>query len=152
MEPVRTVVNLELAVADEIVELACLLRPMPATLVPEGRQEITTEGGLALGAAEQRARVRRASDRLRQAGIRTSLFIAPDPDAVAASRDLGVERSSCTRANTRTRRAATRRAASSPGWGWPPSAAPSSASRCTRATASLTRTSRRSLASCPSRS
>ena len=91
LETVRTVVNLELAVADEIVELACALRPMQATLVPEGRQEITTEGGLALGTSEQRAQVRKAADRLRQAGIRTSLFIAPDLDAISASHDLGVE-------------------------------------------------------------
>ena len=91
LETVRTVVNLELAISSDIVELACQMRPMQATLVPEGRQEITTEGGLALGTAEQRTQVGRAVDRLREAGIRTSLFIAPDADAITASRDLGVE-------------------------------------------------------------
>jgi pyridoxine 5-phosphate synthase len=91
IETVRTVVNLELATTGEILELACALRPMQATLVPEGRQEITTEGGLALATPQQRAEVGGAVDRLRSAGIRTSLFIAPDLDAVAASSELGVD-------------------------------------------------------------
>ena len=91
IETVRTVVNLELATTGEILDLACALGPMQATLVPEGRQEITTEGGLALATAQQRAEVGRAVDRLRGAGIRTSLFIAPDLDAVAASSELGVD-------------------------------------------------------------
>ncbi len=91
LQTVRTVVNLELATSGDIVDLACELKPMQATLVPEGRQEITTEGGLALATAGQRTEVGRVVERLRRAGIRTSLFIAPDPDAIAASSDLGVE-------------------------------------------------------------
>ncbi len=84
---VRTVVNLELAAADEIVGIAERLRPHQATLVPEKREEITTEGGLdCKGGA---ARIRGALGRLRAAGIRTSLFIDPDQGAVAAAAALG---------------------------------------------------------------
>ena len=84
---VRTVVNLELAAAEEIVAIAERLRPHQATLVPERREEITTEGGLdCVGGA---ARLRTALGRLTAAGVRTSLFISPDPPAVAAAAALG---------------------------------------------------------------
>jgi pyridoxine 5-phosphate synthase len=80
---VRTVLNLELAAAGEIVAIAERLRPHQATLVPERREEITTEGGLdCAGGAE---RIRAALARLAAAGLRTSLFISPDPEAVAAA-------------------------------------------------------------------
>ena len=84
---VRTLVNLELAAADEIVRLACKWKPFQATLVPERRQEITTEGGLDLtrGARRLAGVVRRLTD----AGIRVSLFIDPTRDAIARSADLG---------------------------------------------------------------
>jgi len=83
---VRTVVNLELAAADEIVAIAERLRPHQATLVPERREEITTEGGLdCVGGA---ARIRKALERLASAGVRTSLFISPDREAVAAAAAL----------------------------------------------------------------
>ena len=82
----RTVVNLELAAADEIVAIAERLRPHQATLVPERREEITTEGGL--DCAGGAARIRAALARLTAAGIRTSLFISPDRDAVAAAAAL----------------------------------------------------------------
>jgi pyridoxine 5-phosphate synthase len=91
METVRTGVNLELAVADEVVELACALRPMQATLVPERREEVTTEGGLSLAGRERRAGVALAVQRLQQAGIRTSLFVDPDEGALATSRDVGAD-------------------------------------------------------------
>ena len=91
METVRTGVNLELAVADDIVALACELRPMQATLVPERREEITTEGGLALSTGERRTQVARAVERLQRAGIRTSLFIDPEEDALSTSRDVGAD-------------------------------------------------------------
>lgn len=91
METARTGVNLELAVADEILALALELRPMAATLVPERREEITTEGGLALQDAGARERIREALDRLRDAGIKTSLFIDPDDAVIAAAADLGTE-------------------------------------------------------------
>jgi pyridoxine 5-phosphate synthase len=84
---VRTVVNLELAASEEIVAIAERLRPHQATLVPERREEITTEGGLDCLAGA--ARVRSAVGRLRAAGIRTSLFISPDRNTVAAAGQLG---------------------------------------------------------------
>ena len=55
METARTAVNLELAVASEIVELACELAPLQATLVPERREEVTTEGGVDLSSEEDSA-------------------------------------------------------------------------------------------------
>jgi pyridoxine 5-phosphate synthase len=90
MQTVRTGVNLELAAASDVLAIACELRPMEATLVPERREEVTTEGGLALGDAAQRSRVGEAAARLRDAGIRTSLFIAPDERVIDAAAQLGV--------------------------------------------------------------
>lgn len=91
METVRTGVNLELAASSDVLDIACALRPMEATLVPERREEVTTEGGLALDGSADRERVGAAVARLRDAGIRTSLFIAPDFAAVDASAALGVD-------------------------------------------------------------
>ena len=91
MKTVRTCVNLELAATSEILDLACEWKPMQATLVPEKRQEVTTEGGLDLSTAEGRAAIARAVERLRAAGIRTSLFIDPDDAAIRASADMGVD-------------------------------------------------------------
>lgn len=90
MQTVRTGVNLELAAASDVLAIAIELRPMAATLVPERREEITTEGGLGLTDQTQRERVAHAVDKLRGVGIRTSLFIDPDEDAVRISADLGV--------------------------------------------------------------
>lgn len=83
-----TMLNLELAAHPEIVRLACRLRPHQATLVPERRRELTTEGGLAV-----RPRDRRLADAIRRlsgAGIRVSLFIDPDRAAVARAAALAV--------------------------------------------------------------
>jgi pyridoxine 5-phosphate synthase len=91
METVRTGVNLELAATSEILDLACSWRPLQATLVPEKREEITTEGGLNLTRAEARKATGAALGRLSREGIRTSLFIDPDADAVRASVDLGAD-------------------------------------------------------------
>jgi len=91
METVRTVVNLELAASSEIVDLACDLRPAQATLVPEKREEITTEGGLALAPGPQLDATKGALGRLAAAGIRTSLFIDPDESSIRAAVDLGVD-------------------------------------------------------------
>lgn len=89
MQTVRTGVNLELAAASDVVDIACELEPMTATLVPERREEITTEGGLALDGDSGR-RVADAVQRLRDCGIRTSLFIGPDLEAIDAAASLGV--------------------------------------------------------------
>jgi pyridoxine 5-phosphate synthase len=86
---VTTAFNLEIACTAEMLALAERLRPHQVTLVPERREEVTTEGGLALAPATALLRV--ALDRLRSAGIRSSLFIDPDRDSVARSRDLGAD-------------------------------------------------------------
>src|SRR6266850_2353092 len=88
---VTTVLNLELATSPDIVALAAELKPHQATFVPEKREEITTEGGLDLGAEMRRPGepLRHAMDRLRKAGIRISLFIDPDPEVVRLAADLG---------------------------------------------------------------
>jgi pyridoxine 5-phosphate synthase len=86
---VTTVFNLEIACTAEMLALAERLRPHQATLVPERREEVTTEGGLALEPAS--AALSRAIERLRTAGIRSSLFIDPDRDSVTRSRDLGAD-------------------------------------------------------------
>jgi pyridoxine 5-phosphate synthase len=80
--------NLELACAEEVLRLACEVLPDEATLVPERREELTTEGGLDVIANE--ARVVAAVERLSAAGIETSLFIDPVPAQIEASRRLGV--------------------------------------------------------------
>ena len=90
METVRTGVNLELAAATDVLDIACDLGPMQATLVPESREEVTTEGGLALCEPGVRTTTGKAVERLASAGIRTSLFVDPDDDTLQASADLGV--------------------------------------------------------------
>jgi pyridoxine 5-phosphate synthase len=86
---VATVLNFEMACTAEMLDIAVRLRPHQATLVPERRQEVTTEGGLDL-AADPRG-VAAGLRRLADAGIRTSLFIDPDRDSVTRSRDLGAD-------------------------------------------------------------
>jgi pyridoxine 5-phosphate synthase len=88
-DTVRTVLNLEMAATDEIITIACKLKPDIATLVPEKRTERTTEGGLDL--AQPKA-VARAVKRLLDAGIEVSLFIDPVREAVEASRATGATR------------------------------------------------------------
>src|SRR5947209_6678742 len=85
---VRTVLNLELGALTDIVRFATRLKPFQATLVPEKRQEITTEGGLALRTGDRR--LRGAIAQLRDAGIRVSLFIDPSLKTIDVARALGV--------------------------------------------------------------
>lgn len=87
-ETVQVRLNLEMAVAPEIVELAIRSRPDQVTLVPERREELTTEGGLDV--AGQVDRVGEAVRRIAGAGIEVSLFIDPDPRQVEASIAMGV--------------------------------------------------------------
>lgn len=91
METARTPVNLELAAESDVLALAEEWRPMQVTLVPERRQEITTEGGISLATDEARRVVGEAVRRMQAAGIRVSLFIDPDADAVRATAALGAE-------------------------------------------------------------
>lgn len=82
-----TRMNLECAVTDEMVDIACRIRPHDACLVPEKREELTTEGGLdVVGGFE---RVRHATQRLAQAGIRVSLFIDADAMQIEAAKAAG---------------------------------------------------------------
>lgn len=85
---VRTVLNFELATSESVLVLACRLRPFQATLVPERREELTTEGGLDL--SRDTGRLREAIARLSGAGIRVSLFIDPAPRVLDAAAELGV--------------------------------------------------------------
>jgi pyridoxine 5-phosphate synthase len=82
-ETVQVRLNLEMAVAPDIVDLALQIRPDQVTLVPERREELTTEGGLDV--AGQVDRVGEAARRIAGAGIEVSLFIDPDPRQVEAS-------------------------------------------------------------------
>ncbi len=82
-------VNLECAISAEMIDIACTLRPHRVTLVPEKREEVTTEGGLAVEGDQPK--LRKAIKRLQKEEIEVSLFIDPTLDAVTASLDLGVE-------------------------------------------------------------
>ena len=82
-----TPMNLEMAVTAEMLEIACEVRPPHCCLVPEKRQELTTEGGLDV--AGQSARVGAALERLTQHGVRASLFIDPEPAQIEASARVG---------------------------------------------------------------
>jgi len=85
---VRTVLNLELGAHAEIVRIAARIKPFQATLVPEKRREITTEGGLALRKGDRR--LTGAIARLTDAGIRVSLFIDPSLKTIDIAQALGV--------------------------------------------------------------
>lgn len=84
---VTTMLNLEMAATDEMVGIALRVRPDQVTLVPEKRQEVTTEGGLDV--AGQAGRMREVVGRLQDGGIPVSMFIDPDAAQVAASAEVG---------------------------------------------------------------
>jgi len=86
-ERIRTRLNLEMALAPEIVEIALRVRPGIVCLVPERRQEVTTEGGLDVVA--NLALVTEVAGRMNRAGIEVSLFIAPDPAQIEAAARTG---------------------------------------------------------------
>jgi pyridoxine 5-phosphate synthase len=88
LAPAVRVLNLELATSADVLAVACRLRPYQATIVPERREEITTEGGLDL--RRPNPRLRETIRRLDEAGARVSLFIDPDAAALDAAKDLGV--------------------------------------------------------------
>lgn len=88
LAPAVHVLNLELATSPDVLAVACRLRPYQATIVPERREEITTEGGLDL--RRPSPRLRETIRRLDEAGARVSLFIDPDLAALDAAKDLGV--------------------------------------------------------------
>jgi pyridoxine 5-phosphate synthase len=88
LAPAVRVLNLELATSTDVLAVACRLRPYQATIVPERREEITTEGGLDL--RRPNPRLRETIRRLDEAGARVSLFIDPDIAALDTAKDLGV--------------------------------------------------------------
>ncbi|HLK25166.1 MAG TPA: pyridoxine 5'-phosphate synthase [Caulobacteraceae bacterium] len=81
--------NFEMAATDEMLEIAIRAHPHAACLVPERREEVTTEGGLDV--AGQHNTLKPAVDRLRAAGIRVSLFIDPDPRQIRAAAAIGAQ-------------------------------------------------------------
>jgi pyridoxine 5-phosphate synthase len=86
-EALQTRMNLEMAVTDEMIRIAQKIAPQDCCLVPESRQEVTTEGGL--NVVEQSARVGDAVQALGASGIRVSLFIDPDPEQIEAAQRVG---------------------------------------------------------------
>ena len=88
-EVVRTPLNLEMAVADEIVKIALNIKPEQATIVPEKRQEVTTEGGLDV--ITNREQLFSSVERMKDHGIKVSLFIDPEEAQIKASRDVGAD-------------------------------------------------------------
>jgi len=88
-QTVAVKLNLEMACEDAIVEIACQAKPQQATLVPERREEVTTEGGLDV--VGQKDRVGCVVRRLQKAGIVVSLFLDPDPEQIVAGAQLGAD-------------------------------------------------------------
>ncbi|MFH1836818.1 MAG: pyridoxine 5'-phosphate synthase [Candidatus Omnitrophota bacterium] len=86
-ERVKTRLNLEMSVDPEITEIACRVKPDQATIVPEKRMEITTEGGLDV--RDNFKKVKDVVDRLIARNIEVSLFIDPDKEQVIASKETG---------------------------------------------------------------
>jgi pyridoxine 5-phosphate synthase len=88
-ETVNVKLNLEMACHDEIVAIACQIKPEQATIVPERREEVTTEGGLDVCSSRQA--VESVVKRLQDAGIYVSLFLDPDARQLDAAAELGAQ-------------------------------------------------------------
>ena len=88
-EKIHTVLNLEMAAVEEMVQIALKTKPYQVSLVPEKRQEITTEGGL--NVISQKEHLKNVRERIQSQGIRFSLFVDPDPRQIDAARELGAE-------------------------------------------------------------
>ncbi len=88
-QTVRTKLNMEMAITDEMIEIACETLPDVVTLVPEKRQEITTEGGLDVRGDTER--VAAGIERLKSSGLFVSIFIDPDPDQISACEKTGAD-------------------------------------------------------------
>jgi pyridoxine 5-phosphate synthase len=86
---VKTRLNLEMALSEEIVEIALNVKPYQVTLVPEKRQELTTEGGLDV--IKNFDRIKDNVKKFTKVGIKVSLFIEPDKKQIAAGKDTGAE-------------------------------------------------------------
>ncbi len=88
-ETIKTRLNMEMAAVDEVVDIALTVRPDLVTLVPEKREELTTEGGLDVKANPDH--YEKAVKRLKDKGIQVSFFIDPDPDQVKTSAQCGAD-------------------------------------------------------------
>lgn len=88
-QTVQTKLNLEMAATDEMIAIALAVKPDMCTLVPEKRQELTTEGGLDARLLAQS--LEKAISRLQDGGIAVSLFIDPDPDQIKAANRIGAD-------------------------------------------------------------
>lgn len=88
-EKIKTILNLEMAAVEEMVQIALNTKPFQVSLVPEKRQEITTEGGLDV--VSQKERLKKIREQIQSQGIRFSLFVDPDPWQIDASREVGAE-------------------------------------------------------------
>lgn len=86
---VKTKLNLEMAATDEMIKLACNIKPDVSTLVPERRQELTTEGGLDVKANLKE--IKRAISVLKSSGLRVSAFIDPEIEQIEAAIEAGAE-------------------------------------------------------------
>jgi pyridoxine 5-phosphate synthase len=88
-QTVTAKINLEMACDELVTKIACRTKPDQATLVPERREEVTTEGGLDV--AGQRERVGQVIKQLQEAGVSVSLFLDPDPVQIAAATEMNVQ-------------------------------------------------------------
>jgi len=88
-ESIETRVNLEMAITPEMLDIACAHQPFACCLVPEKREELTTEGGLDVRG--QQNSVSQAVGQLREVGIRVSLFIDPEPDQIQAAAECAAD-------------------------------------------------------------
>ncbi|MCD6221773.1 pyridoxine 5'-phosphate synthase [bacterium] len=88
-EVVKTKLNLEMALSDEIIKIALDVKPDQVTLVPERREELTTEGGLDVSGNFEK--IKRATEDFKNAGIKVSLFIEPDFNQIEKSKETGAD-------------------------------------------------------------
>jgi len=88
-ELIHSKVNLEMAITEEMIQLALEVKPHQVTLVPERREEITTEGGLDV--VNQMEKVKSAVERLKRTGITVNLFVDPEEEQIRASAQVGAD-------------------------------------------------------------
>ena len=86
---ITTFFNFEMACVDEMIDMALRIKPAQVSLVPEKREEVTTEGGLDV--VRERSRVQRAVERLKDGGIHVSLFIDPVPEQIRMTANVGAD-------------------------------------------------------------